>query len=81
MKKCLKCGCSFEPSKGFVNFCSIKCRNSRVFSEASKEKKSKKTKESWNKGVYKDSRLLIDYGVVKKKIKERTFKRNKGSCK
>ena len=40
MKTCKKCGMDFEPSKGLVSYCSLKCRNSRTFSEEAKLKKS-----------------------------------------
>ena len=40
MKTCKKCGNEFEPSKGLVSYCSLKCRNSRTFSEEAKLKKS-----------------------------------------
>jgi hypothetical protein len=44
MKTCKKCGNEFEPSKGLVSYCSLKCRNSRTFSEEAKLKKSKANK-------------------------------------
>lgn len=49
---CKKCGRVFTPSKGLLNYCSLKCRNSRVFSEESKEKKRKSNSNQipWNKG-------------------------------
>ncbi len=40
MKTCKKCSTDFEPSKGLVSYCSLKCRNSRTFSEEAKLKKS-----------------------------------------
>ena len=40
MNMCKKCGTEFKPSKGLVSYCSLKCRNSRNFSEESKLKKS-----------------------------------------
>lgn len=40
MKTCKKCNSEFKPSKGLVSYCSLKCRNSRNFSEESKLKKS-----------------------------------------
>ena len=42
--KCKKCGKEFEPGKGLINYCSLQCRNSRVFSEESKKKTSLKMK-------------------------------------
>lgn len=54
MKTCKKCGTDFEPSKGLVSYCSLKCRNSRTFSEEAKLKKSvaNKGKLPWNAGNY-----------------------------
>ena len=51
MKTCKKCGTNFEPTKGLISFCSLKCRNSRTFSEDAKLKKSKANKGNvpWNK--------------------------------
>lgn len=46
MKNCKKCGISFEPTKGLVNFCSLECRNSRTWSEEDKDKKSNSAKNS-----------------------------------
>jgi hypothetical protein len=40
MKTCKKCGSEFEPSKGLISYCSLKCRNSRTFSDEAKLKKS-----------------------------------------
>jgi hypothetical protein len=44
MKTCKKCGMKFEPTKGLVSYCSLKCRNSRTFSEEAKLKKSNANK-------------------------------------
>jgi RNA polymerase subunit RPABC4/transcription elongation factor Spt4 len=38
MKACKKCGADFEPSKGLVSYCSLKCRNSRERSDEVKKK-------------------------------------------
>ncbi len=38
MKTCKKCGNEFEPSKGLVSYCSLKCRNSRERSDEIKKK-------------------------------------------
>jgi hypothetical protein len=40
MKTCKKCGNEFEPSKGLVSYCSLKCRNSRIQSDTVRLKKS-----------------------------------------
>jgi hypothetical protein len=54
MKTCKKCSNEFEPSKGLVSYCSLKCRNSRTFSEEAKLKKSKANKGNvpWNTGNF-----------------------------
>lgn len=46
MKKCKKCGSEFEPKKGLIDYCSLKCRNSRTWSEDDKKKKSVSAKKS-----------------------------------
>lgn len=46
MKKCKKCNIDFEPTKGLINYCSLECRNSRVWSEEDKLKKSISAKNS-----------------------------------
>ena len=46
MKKCKKCNLDFEPKKGLINFCSLECRNSRVWSDEDKLKKSISAKNS-----------------------------------
>jgi len=52
MSYCKKCGKKFEPSKGLVNFCSLQCRNSRDFTEQSRNKKKESNLNQipWNKG-------------------------------
>lgn len=44
--KCIKCGNEFEPSRGLVNYCSLKCRSGRTWSNADKLKKSVSAKNS-----------------------------------
>lgn len=52
MSCCKKCGNEFTPSKGLINFCSLQCRNSRVFTEETKQKKriSNLNQIPWSKG-------------------------------
>lgn len=52
MKNCKKCNIEFNPSKGLINYCSLKCRNTRIFSEDSNLKKRNATKQKWVDGVY-----------------------------
>ena len=58
MKICPKCKSEHDKS-GL--YCSRKCANSRSFSEETKEKKRKKTKQAWKDGVYEESRMLLNY--------------------
>ncbi len=46
MKNCKKCDKEFEPKKGLINYCSLECRNSRVWSDEDKQKKSVSAKNS-----------------------------------
>ena len=46
MTNCKKCNKEFEPQKGLTNYCSLKCRNSRDWTEADKLKKSTSAKLS-----------------------------------
>jgi len=46
MVGCKKCGQKFIPQKGLLNYCSLKCRNARVWSEKDKLKKSLAAKSS-----------------------------------
>lgn len=53
MRICDKCYKEHDGTYGSGKYCSIKCANSRNFSEESKKKKSlaNKGKKSWNKGI------------------------------
>jgi hypothetical protein len=57
---CRKCDKKFVPKKGTINYCSISCRNSRVFSDQTKEKKSFIAKRKWLDGSY----SLVDWDNV-----------------
>lgn len=46
MLNCKKCGEVFEPQKGLKQYCSLKCRNSRAWSEEDRLKKSVAAKAS-----------------------------------
>jgi len=46
MKKCKLCSKEFEPVKGLVNFCSVSCANTRIFSQKTKDKISYALKNS-----------------------------------
>jgi hypothetical protein len=47
MKECKRCGCGFEPSTGLINYCSVRCKNSREWSDGDKLKKSQSAKNSY----------------------------------
>ena len=44
MKNCLKCDKEFEPSKGLINYCSMKCRQGKNWTEEDNKKKSEACK-------------------------------------
>jgi hypothetical protein len=46
MRVCKKCNIEFTPVKGLINYCSLKCRNGRSWSDGDKMKKSKAAKKS-----------------------------------
>jgi len=53
MKRCIKCDEEHDGTFGSGKYCSVKCANSRTFSEESKKKKSESNKNQipWNKGT------------------------------
>lgn len=61
MKECKKCGKEFTPQKGLQNYCSLTCRNSRVFSKESKEKKRIATISHWENGKYDNKKTGVTY--------------------
>lgn len=71
MKACKKCGSDFEPIKGLVSYCSLKCRNSRERSDEVKKKISNSmlTSESAKTAI-----LNKDWASISKKQQE-TIKR------
>jgi len=63
---CRKCDKKFVPKKGTINYCSISCRNTRVFSDQTKEKKSCITKRKWLDGTY----SLVDWDNVNNDVEK-----------
>lgn len=61
MKLCKKCNKEFTPQKGLISYCSLRCRNSRKFSEETNRNKSNATKFHWNKGTYDFRKTGITY--------------------
>ena len=53
MKRCIKCNKEHDGTFGSGKYCSVKCANSRTFSEESKKKKSEANKNQtpWNVGI------------------------------
>jgi hypothetical protein len=68
MNICKKCGKEFEQSKGLISYCSLECRNSRVWSEEDKYKKSESAKKS-------DKVKIANNLIAKEFIKERVGKK------
>lgn len=75
---CKKCGIEFEPTKGLISYCSLKCRNSRERSDESKKRtslgmlKSKKVKDASAKRKNKPGHPCSD--ETKKKLSEKAKK-------
>ena len=65
MITCNKCKKEFKPTTGLKNYCSIKCRNSRVWTEADKLKKSEAAKNS-NKVKEANRRTSSNLNSIKK---------------
>ena len=63
MSNCKKCNKEFEPKKGLKHYCSLICRNSRVWSVDDKIKKSIAAKNS--EKVQKENKSRI--GIISKK--------------
>jgi len=63
---CRKCDKKFVPKKGTINYCSLSCRNSRNFSDQTKEKKSCITKRKWLDGTY----SLVDWDNVNNNVEK-----------
>ena len=57
---CKKCNKEFVVQKGFANYCSSKCKNSRELSAIHKSKISESIKKRWKDGFF-DS---IDFGAI-----------------
>lgn len=72
MKSCKKCGTDFEPSKGLISYCSLKCRNSREHSDEVKKKISNSMKTS---ELAKVAVLNKDWELISKKYQETVKKR------
>lgn len=71
MKNCKKCKNSFEPKKGLLNYCSIECRNSRIWTEEDKKKKSESAKNSEKlKLSIENTKKWFDYKNHGKKIQD-----------
>lgn len=86
MNTCRKCEEKFEPSKGFINYCSFKCRQGRIWTDDEKKKKSDACKSSEKvKLAYQAREVYYDYtceccgeDFKNKKLKEDRRVRCKG---
>ena len=74
---CKKCGGEFEPVKGLKSYCSLQCRNSRLWSDDDKKKKSLMVSISYNKTdlIYKQCEMCSSLFIVRdnKRGNERRF--------
>jgi hypothetical protein len=59
MKECKKCKKNFLPTDGLVNYCSLQCRNSRIWTEEDKIKKSKSAKLSEKLLIARQKRYIV----------------------
>ncbi len=72
---CKKCDNIFIPKKGLINYCSLKCRNSRQWLDVDKLKKSDSAK-----GSIKIKQIAIDPIINEKRsIKQKEIWRNKSN--
>jgi hypothetical protein len=71
MKECKKCNKGFLPSKGLVSYCSLQCRNSRVFSEETKTKKREASVIYWN-SLTDEQRVAISKSIHSKERVEKS---------
>jgi hypothetical protein len=72
MKLCKKCNSEFEPTKGLISYCSIRCRNSRKHSEEVKKKISNSLLASEKA---KEAHMSRDWQAISAKCKETVKKR------
>jgi len=59
MSLCKKCKKEFTPQKGLINYCSLKCRNSRQWNDDDKIKKSLSAKNSEKVKIANSSKIKI----------------------
>lgn len=71
MKTCKKCGNEFVEEKGLINYCSLKCRNSKTWNDDDKLKKSISAKNSEKvKNANKNKSIFINYKKQSEKSKQ-----------
>lgn len=82
--KCKKCEVDFIPSKGLINYCSLACRNTRVFTDEAKIKKADQNKIFWRNlsdlerverisKIHTPTRIKKIKETLEKKINEKPF--------
>lgn len=80
MNTCRKCSKEFEPSKGFINYCSFLCRQGRIWTDVEKQKKSEACKKSEKvKDAYKKREVWVNYSCEKcnDKFTSKTIRSNR----
>jgi len=73
MSKCKKCDRNFEPKKGLKNYCSLKCRNARVWNESDKKIKSNSAKLRYELNPLTQNKLNLKCKVCNKDFKKYSF--------
>lgn len=69
--KCKKCGIEFIPTKGLLNYCSLKCRNSRQWSIADKRNKSNAAIVYYNSDRFHNTpRIPIPANIMAERIEK-----------
>lgn len=77
MQNCKKCNIEFKPKKGLLNYCSLKCRNGRIWLDADKLKKSKAAKKSEKVKVANRANVYIRKSGTETRIKNSANKKIK----
>lgn len=71
MKICKKCNKEFEEQKGLKNFCSMSCRNFRIMSEESKQKRSQISYQNWHSRTPEQKQIWLE-NIRKSQYRSRT---------
>lgn len=71
--RCKKCNNEFYPTKGLISYCSLKCKNSREWSEEDKLKKSNSAKLSNKVKLSNQTRILTKEVIESSNKKRKEF--------